>query len=304
MFDQYISNLAYNIEKPEKPYCIDIILEGGANNGVYELGVLLFIKYLETQGYLKVNRISGASIGSLMGFLYFTDLLTESIDVFQSLKDYFQNNLHLHCYEDKITQLVEMLNDDVFKTISKNKLYIATIDMESKQQVIISDFNTKKELIDAITKSCYIPYIIGETAYYKTKFIDGCFPHIFTSRRECDNKILYVSINRFKQMKFIFSIHKEKNVHGRIFHGILDAYMFFLYNKPTVMCSYVNNWSIIDYATLRGKQYVAIVLFSLLLVCFRIWDNISLNVKQVPFVNVLLILINNLYRDIVLYLCF
>ena len=305
MFDQYISNLAYNVDKPDKPMTIDIVLEGGANNGVYELGVLLFVKHLEKKGYLSVDRISGASIGSLMGLLYFTDSLIESVDMFQSLKDYFRDNLHLHCYEDKLSQLIEGIDDDVLDIVKKDKLFVATIDVESKKQIVTSEFASKSELTEAIVKSCYLPYIVGETVYYKTKFVDGCFPYIFTSRRTCDNKILYVSINRLKQMKFIFSVHKEKNVHGRALHGILDAYTFFLYNKPTVLCSYVNNWSFMDYTTLRGKQCLVTALCVLLLLCFRIYERVAASIwERVPFAKVFLVLAQHLYRDLVLYACF
>ena len=304
MFDQYISNLAYNIDKPDKPTPIDIVLEGGANNGVYELGVLLFVKHLEKEGYLTVERISGASIGSLMGFLYFADLLVESTDMFQSLKEYFRDNLHLRCYEEKLNQLVDLAEEGVFETVKKNKLFIAAIDVISKEQVVTSEFANRSELTEAIVKSCYLPYVVGETVYYKTKFVDGCFPYIFTSRRECDNKILYVSINRLRQMKFIFSVHREKNVHGRALHGILDAYTFFLYGRPTVMCSYVNDWSFLDYAGLRGKQCVVTALCAMLLLCFRIYERVAASITRVPFANVFLVLVQHLYRDLVLYACF
>lgn len=70
MFKQYIDNLIFNLDKKVEPLQIDIVLEGGTNNGYYELGILLFLKEMENQGFISVNRISGASIGSLMGFHY------------------------------------------------------------------------------------------------------------------------------------------------------------------------------------------------------------------------------------------
>ena len=46
MFENYINNLLKNIPKPDIPYNLDIIFEGGAFNGSYGIGVLLFIKQM------------------------------------------------------------------------------------------------------------------------------------------------------------------------------------------------------------------------------------------------------------------
>ena len=78
MFKQYIINLIKNIHKKENPISMDLVLEGGTNNGYYEVGVLMFLKELENQGFIKVNRISGASVGSYMGFHYFNDSLNNT----------------------------------------------------------------------------------------------------------------------------------------------------------------------------------------------------------------------------------
>ena len=66
-----IKNLADNYPKNKEPIEYNIILEGGAFNGIFSGGALMLIKELEKKHYLKVNKISGASVGALMGFLYF-----------------------------------------------------------------------------------------------------------------------------------------------------------------------------------------------------------------------------------------
>ena len=67
-----VSKLAKNINKINNITEIDIVLEGGCMNGAYEIGGLLLIKELEKHKNLRVTRISGASVGSFVGFLYLT----------------------------------------------------------------------------------------------------------------------------------------------------------------------------------------------------------------------------------------
>ena len=61
----YIENLASNYTIRDNPIAIDLVLDGGAFNGFYQLGSLKLIKQLEKKGYLKVNKISGVSVGSI-----------------------------------------------------------------------------------------------------------------------------------------------------------------------------------------------------------------------------------------------
>ena len=48
----YIHNLIENIPKREKPLHVDIVMEGGAFNGGYLYGILLFIKELKKKGQI------------------------------------------------------------------------------------------------------------------------------------------------------------------------------------------------------------------------------------------------------------
>ena len=75
-----------NVEKPEK---IDLILEGGVFNGSYLVGALYFLKEMEKRKYLEIERVSGCSIGALIGFLYFINKL----DLIPELYTIFDNEL-------------------------------------------------------------------------------------------------------------------------------------------------------------------------------------------------------------------
>ena len=67
--DTSILNLIDNIPKPRYTETINIVCDSGAYNGGYLYGMLLYMKKLEDTNYVKIDKISGASIGSLMGTL-------------------------------------------------------------------------------------------------------------------------------------------------------------------------------------------------------------------------------------------
>ena len=67
----YLHTLIENLDKKNIPKEIDLILDGGAFNGAFQYGILLYIKELETLKLLNVDKISGCSVGALLGTLYF-----------------------------------------------------------------------------------------------------------------------------------------------------------------------------------------------------------------------------------------
>ena len=74
---QCIENLInkWKLEQVVLPIQYDLILDGGAFNGSYTLGVLMYFKELTKKNYISIQRISGTSIGSIMGMLYIADHL-------------------------------------------------------------------------------------------------------------------------------------------------------------------------------------------------------------------------------------
>ena len=68
-----IENLPDDIKNTKEPLVIDLVLDGGIFNGSYLVGALYFLKEMEKRKYIKIDRISGCSIGSVVAFLYFID---------------------------------------------------------------------------------------------------------------------------------------------------------------------------------------------------------------------------------------
>ena len=56
LIEQLIPNLP---EHTGEPIEFDLVLDNGAFNGLYLLGILLYLKVLESKDRIKVTRISG-----------------------------------------------------------------------------------------------------------------------------------------------------------------------------------------------------------------------------------------------------
>jgi hypothetical protein len=62
-----IENLPDDIKNVKEPIKIDLVLDGGLFNGSYQVGALYFLKEMENRKYIKIERISGCSVGSIVG---------------------------------------------------------------------------------------------------------------------------------------------------------------------------------------------------------------------------------------------
>ena len=89
MDNQHIKNLVVNLPKEQNLGSIDLVLESGAANGSYQIGCLIYLKELEKQNKVKIDRISGSSIGAISGFYYFTNTLDKFQEDYLLLRLFF-----------------------------------------------------------------------------------------------------------------------------------------------------------------------------------------------------------------------
>ena len=90
-----INTLIKNIPQENIPKEIDLVLDGGAFNGLYMLGGLFYIKEMEKRNKIIVKRISGCSIGSALGILFLIDKMHLSINVFHYIYKYLRKHQDL-----------------------------------------------------------------------------------------------------------------------------------------------------------------------------------------------------------------
>lgn len=294
VLDNLIENYIKGSDYKNIPKKIDVVIEGGLFNGGYGLGVMLYIKKLEKMKKLKVRRISGTSVGALIGVAYF-------LDKFHLFNDVANKLIYNFKKKNNFFKLREMLFDvcnnrmkpDDYKLL-QNKFYLTYFDSNKKKQIIKNKYKSNEDLIRQILKSTYIPFLMDENLSYKGS-IDGCFPYIFKKRENI--KILYVTLTSFKYIKGIISIKNEQNDYTRVVYGILDIHNFLNNNsnKASDFCSYVNYWSIIDYIVVRFKESGIVLVLTILDVIINTIPN---DIKYHKYYIWLKHIIFNLFYDI------
>ena len=247
MIQQYVNklidNLPNNIKNTNKPLKIDLVLDGGVFNGSYLAGALYFLKEMENRKYIIVDRISGCSIGSIVGFLYLMNRLDLVTNLYVEFNKEFKETYSLNIINYVKSNLAEFSNEENLKKIN-NKLYITynnIIKVSKKVKSVYKDWN---EMTDSLIKSCFFPYLINGNLLYKNKYLDGISPYIFNE--EPGKKILFMELFSSDKISGIINIKNEKTNHHRILSGLLDIHNFFIKESRTPMCCYVNDWNLFD----------------------------------------------------------
>lgn len=272
IIDDFIDNLIQKNNTTNLPEQIDLIISGGAFNGMYAIGIAMYLKKLEKLNRLKVNRISGASVGSVIGFAYLLDKLNLFNDLSNEIIYLFKTRCNLYDFRKKMFSILDMMDEKDYLKLNK-KLYITYFDTVNKKQKVIKTYKNNKHVIDTIIKSCYIPFLMNDKISYKGK-IDGGYPYIFKNdffkRNQCsiinhidkdmiikkNKKTLYINLLSFKYINKVFCLKNEYNSHLRILTGIIDINKFISSNTNTSLCSYIDDWNFIDYLSYYLTAYM------------------------------------------------
>ena len=238
--NKLIENLPDNIKNVNSPQIIDLVLDGGIFNGSYLIGALYFLKEMEKQNYIKINRISGCSIGSIAAFLYFIDSLDLMSQLYIIANKEFKESHKLKTLKEIKQYLIKHIPNDICDKVN-DKFFITYYNIKKGEKKIKSKFKDVDEIIDTIIKSCFIPYLIDGNILYQSKYIDGINPFVFN--KESNIKILYLDLFGYDKIGNLLNIKNEKTNYHRILSGMLDIHNFFIKQSNTSMCSYVNEWN-------------------------------------------------------------
>jgi len=237
--NKLIENLPDDIKNVKEPVKLDLVLDGGLFNGSYHVGALYFLKEMENRKYIKIERISGCSIGSIVGFLYFIDGLDIMPTLYDLTNKEFKQTYSLNLLKELKSLLQDHIPTDVCERVN-NKLFITYNHIKKGTKPVKSNYKDIDDIINTIIKSSYIPYLIDGNLLYENKFIDGVTPFIFTERV---NKVLYLDLFGNDKLWNLLNVKNEKTNYHRILSGLLDIHSFFIKQSNTPMCSYVNDWS-------------------------------------------------------------
>lgn len=280
-----IENLPDTIKNRVSPLQLDLVLDGGLFNGSYLVGALYFIKEMEHRGYVKVKRISGSSIGSIIGFLYFIDALDEACSLYEMLLTDFKKQHNLTFIKTLKERLNHKIPMDVCKVLD-NKFYISFTNVQKRKKIVKKTYKNVDEIIDCIIKSCFIPILIDGNIVYKGAYMDGLNPHFFkinstNTKRETKTKVLFMNLNSFDKILGSINVKNEKTNLHRILSGMLDMHVFFIKGTSTPMCSYVNNWSVSDRVYMYFRHFIEkMIVYTVFLLHYVSSNNISERIQS------------------------
>jgi len=287
--NKLIENLPDSITKIKMPQKIDLVLDGGAFNGSYLLGAMYFLKKMEKKNYIKIERISGCSIGSVIGFLYYTDNLDSFNSIYEKiiihLKSNYNLDINIHDY------LSEKIPKDICKKVYK-KLYITYNNVKTCKKIVKNTYKNLEQIFETIKRSVHLPVMIDGNILYKKKYMDGLNPYIFNKKH--DRKILFLNLLSLDKLTSIINIKNENSNIHRVLSGLLEIHNFFIKSSETQMCSYVNDWCIKNKIVLIFRKIFEIVIIKIVYSFYFLEKLMPLGYKKNMFFSIL----SNLFHDI------
>ncbi|XP_032586851.1 1-acylglycerol-3-phosphate O-acyltransferase Pnpla3 isoform X1 [Drosophila mojavensis] len=149
--------------------------------GIYHVGVAVsFKKYAP---HLLLEKIGGASAGSLAACCLLCDLPLGSMtsDFFRVVNEARRHSLgpfspSFNIQTCLLEGLQKHLPDDAHKRVS-GRLHISLTRVYDGKNVIISDFHSRKEVLDALLCACFIPGFSGilPPRFRGVRYMDGAF---------------------------------------------------------------------------------------------------------------------------------
>jgi hypothetical protein len=283
MIHECIEKLIDNIPitmKNETPVRLDIVLDGGVFNGSYLAGALCFLKEMEKKNLVQVERISGVSIGSFIAFLYVIDALDMIIPLYNIVSNEIKTNHNLNIITKIKTLLEGKISSNVCDLVQK-RLYISYYNLHKCKKIVKNKYKNIDDVLQAIIKSCFIPFVIDGNLLYKNKYIDGINPYFFKAIKH--KKILYLDLWGYDKVFNIFNIKNEKSNYHRVLSGSLDIHNFYIKQSSTSMCSYVDDWTIINKITYNIKLLIEKLIVYLLYIIINIKQLLPFSIKSTIF---------------------
>lgn len=288
MINEYVIKLIENIpdeiKNLKEPLVIDLILDGGIFNGSYLVGALYFLKEMENRKYIKIDRISGCSVGAIVAFLYYIDKLDMMPKLYEIINNDFRQSYKFTIIKEIKKYLNEYIPSDICQKVN-NKFYISYNNIKNCKKSVKSSYNNVDEILNCIVKSCYIPFLIDGNILYENKYIDGINPFIFN--KEISKKILYLDLYGYDKFGNLLNVRNEKSNYHRILSGLLDIHCFFIKQSTTQMCSYVNDWNIKNRGFNSLKLFVERICVYSVYLLVLIKDYIPCEFKKTIFAKIL-----------------
>ncbi|NXS43964.1 PLPL1 protein, partial [Balaeniceps rex] len=158
-----------------------VLFRGCSTLVLYEIGVVAALQELSPDILKSASRIYGSSSGSVLATLILCEWNAgkgSSVWKFWSCKRSFFVQLSL------IGKICKILKDFLNKYLPMNahqlvsgKLHVILTHVRDCRSVLVSEFASREDLIQAIICSCFVPLCIGilPPVYHGVRYMDGEF---------------------------------------------------------------------------------------------------------------------------------
>ena len=113
MIDNYINQLLENVNHENIPKNIDLVLQGGAFNGSYMIGCLLYLKQMEEKKLIYVDRVSGCSIGAVLGLCFLTNKIEIAITNGIKMMEFIRKTQDLSLLKTNYDIIIDLILNDI-----------------------------------------------------------------------------------------------------------------------------------------------------------------------------------------------
>ncbi len=301
MIQSYVNKLIENLPLELKTnQRIDLVLDGGIFNGSYLIGALYFLKEMERRKYITIERISGCSVGSIVAFLYFIDSLDIMSELYELAKHDFQNKFCLSILKKLKQHLKDRIPNNICEIVN-GRLFICYNNIKTHKKIVKSTYKSSDAIIQSIIKSCYIPYLIDNKPLYKNKYVDGINAFIFN--KQVGKKILHMELFGYDKIMYALNIKNEKTNFHRVLSGMLDIHSFYIKKSNTSMCSYIDDWNIINKSHYNVKLCIEFIFINVIYIMQYIKKFVSKDFDNNVFVQLITRISFDIFRTFINQYC-
>jgi hypothetical protein len=240
----YICALTVNVKPDPHPRELNLIFDSGAVNGLLGIGAALYLLHLEELNYIKINKISGCSVGSLIAVWYICGCPDSMYNEIEALFDHYKTHKNFFIFKQIVVKVIQELFPQEADIERLNGfLYINYYDTKERKQCVVSNFTDRAHLTTCILRSSHVPFITNPCHKLEDRYVDGIAPYIFSKDKDKDkqsiSKNLFIQLIQFTSPLKTMNIKGDKNIYSRLIKGMVDTNEFFI-NESSSICSYVN----------------------------------------------------------------
>lgn len=238
--DNVIKTSLHNI-KPKYSF-IDLNISSGGNTGFIGFGVIDVLKYMQKKHNMVIDRISGISFGSIIGFFYLLEIPTTMvINIYMQLFELFKSNNNITeieaFYELWMHYLKDTLDPNAYKKCN-NKLYIlyGVFKTSGLEYKLKSTYTSNNDVFITCMASSSIPFITlnGSCLKVDNEYVidGGLIKYIYSFGNKTE---MNINFSCYPCPPSQLIMPTNENIEEYIFEGVKEGIKFFESGKSSIV---------------------------------------------------------------------